>query len=95
MSREHAERDMVAILATAMAKKLREPQNRAKGGWENERPFDLIEKLQGEFKELAAAVLAADWNDPTCVAAVVKECADVGAYAGMIADNATNGRWKR
>ena len=95
MSREHEERDMVAILATAQARKLREPQNRAKGTWHAASAMELMKALEAELRELAGAVLAADWGDPVCVAAVVSECADVANFAGMICQNAKEGRWKR
>lgn len=59
------------------------------------RPFELVRELQRQTQELAAAVVAADWNNPASVADVRAECELVAQAAYTIEFSARTGLWKR
>lgn len=88
MSREQAEERIVEALAAFMREKLALPENRAKGGWADESPFDLLKRLQEETGELHAALLLAGANGGFMPhkLAVAREAADVACFAAMIVD---------
>lgn len=76
-------RPQVRAFADLMEAQLR--ANDHKGGWENEDPLDLMDRLYEEaqelFDELPAATATTDWS-----ARVGREAADVSNFAMMIAD---------
>jgi NTP pyrophosphatase (non-canonical NTP hydrolase) len=80
---------MVVGLSQMMVKKLRE--NRHKGGWRQDGPTRLLERLKAEVVELEEAVK--EWQSgkmaghPLALQAVALEAADVANFAGMVADS--------
>ena len=95
LERQAGEARAIATLSLEARSKLAMQRNRDKGTWEKYRPYELIQLLQKEQMELAAAVVAVDWNDEACVDAVARECADVAGFCAFILDNARRGVWKR
>lgn len=79
--RAYQEAELVALFAEAMKRKL--AKNRDKGGWENDSPEALLERLREEVDELAAAILGGPNGTPQHV---LDEAADVANFAAMIAD---------
>jgi NTP pyrophosphatase (non-canonical NTP hydrolase) len=86
-------RPEVAAFALAMERKLRE--NDWKGGWQNDAPEALLERLYDEAQELSIAqvqleVRALESPDPAHAASnrrrVLDEAADVANFALMVAD---------
>lgn len=78
-AREHDDR-IVYGLARVMFQKMR--SNAHKAHWSTVSQQWLLDRLIGEVRELSEAI---DHGDP---AAIASECADVGNFAAMIADNA-------
>lgn len=57
-------------------------KNDWKGGWQDDRMFDLLERLREETDELRDALFVAkNFED------IIKESADIANFAMMIADN--------
>jgi len=76
--RKPAVRLEVRRLSLLMELKLR--RNDHKGGWQHMTPMELLERLEGEVRELRQAIYEGDPLD------IAQECADVANYAMMIAD---------
>lgn len=74
--------------AERMKQKLRKPENEAKGGWREDSPVDLLDRLLEEARELDAAIhLTQDAGlHEKFLYAVIDEAADVANFAAMIAD---------
>ena len=70
----------VAFLAVAMADKLKEPQNMAKGGWMHETPGVLLERIHEELRELSQEFGKPTWE----FGPIVSEAADVANFAMML-----------
>lgn len=65
--------------AEQMAVKLRE--NEHKGGWDRCNPYWLIDRLKEEVAELEQAM-----DDGLPSEEIIRECADIGNFAMMVAD---------
>ena len=80
------ERDLSAVnrFADLMRVKLRE--NDHKGHWEHCDPMWLFGKLRDEVQELAEELDASMGPVGTSPFLIARECADVAAFAMMIAD---------
>jgi len=77
-------RESVLWFASEMEKKLKE--NDHKEGWDKTAYLHLVWRLREETSELERALWAEDYE------AVIKESADVGNFAMMIADKARRRR---
>ncbi len=82
-------RPSVENFANAIERSLR--RNDSKGGWFKCKPLWLMCRLQEEMGELARELRVFDLVDPASVTKleqerIVRECADVAAFAMMIAD---------
>ena len=80
------ERDLSAVnrFADLMRVKLRE--NDHKGHWEHCDPMWLLDRLRDEVQELATELAASMEPVGTSPDLIARECADVAAFAMMIAD---------
>lgn len=76
----------VLVFARAMEEKLK--ANEHKGGWKNEHPFDMLERVVDEIDELDVALQALDSDRSSAekVAKVLSEAADVANFCMFVAD---------
>ena len=80
MAEHVSTRPAVQTFAQLMERELRE--NDRKGGWQQMKIDWLLKRLRQEVDELEAALKSND------IANIEAECADVGNFAMMVADNA-------
>jgi len=84
---------MVMNLAQEQMRKLRLPENRSKGSWENDHPLTLFVRLTEEVRELREELhLSFSFSSHSSMLRredldkILSECADVANFAAMIAD---------